>query len=344
MKRYIAFYGGTDLSPEVARFVSLLARAVLRTPDVVLVTGGFDHFRDAPGRTSVDRAAADGAKAYLRETGEPVEARLETWLPASEKDRQRVERFREGRVTVLHGGSAQARRFKLVRQVDALVTFKGKVNTAMVLDMAFAIERPALPLPFTGGDSLAYWKEHRDQVVEWFGIPEELARRLEKTVPRRLSPERAQALANEVAGVLLGGIARRCLVLMQYGEEPDRFYREVVAPALLAEGFEPVRIDQDPDPGNILQLFLDRLDDCDAVVADVTEINPNVMYELGQAHARGVSPLLIARHGTPRALAKRLPLYLRQHKVEASAATSETGRRRALVRRIRLYLRDLRGV
>lgn len=56
------------------------------------------------------------------------------------------------------------------------------------------------------------------------------------------------------------------------------------------------------------------LRECDGIVADVTDRSPNVMYELGLAHAYGREPLLLWR-GESRTLADLLPFYLRPQRI-----------------------------
>jgi hypothetical protein len=185
--RYLSCYGGTELSPEESEFMGLLARKALEQPEIVLVTGGFQYSLNEPEAISVDVSVLNAAKEFLSSQGASLEDRLETWLPERSKDRDKVVRFREGKPRELTGKSAQARRFKLVRDVDVLITLRGIKNTAMVLDLALAIDKPVFPLPFLcdaswkGNDSREYWKQNRDQILAWFDIPEDRAKRLEET-------------------------------------------------------------------------------------------------------------------------------------------------------------------
>jgi hypothetical protein len=341
MKKHIAIYGSTDLSGEKADFVRRLARSLLRQPDIVLVTGGFAHFYNVPGKISTDHAAVEGAKEFLEAEGIPVEERIETWLPEPERDRGRVVRFREGKVRELPGKSAQARRFSMVQNMDAIVTVQGRVQTAMVLDLALAINKPVLPLPFTDGDSSRYWQENKAQIQQWFDISDELATRMEGTELTQLPLEEQESLIEQIVNAVQVGVERRCLVLMPFDPELALFYEKVIHQAIRLEGFEPVKLDLTTYTGNILEIYLRRLDDCDAIIADVTEGNPNVMYELGHAHARGITPLLFSRRRLTGRVWEHLPFYLYEQKIEDfDAATAEglahfTGR-------IGTYLRGIR--
>jgi hypothetical protein len=60
----------------------------------------------------------------------------------------------------------------------------------------------------------------------------------------------------------------------------------IIAPALQPLGFDPpVRADGLPTPGVITHQVVELLRDADLVVADLTDGNPNVFYELAARHA-----------------------------------------------------------
>jgi hypothetical protein len=163
MKRYIGIYGGTELTKYESAFIQDLSYALLKQTDFIMVTGGFQSSDTLPkDAISTDHSVWLGTKKIIAENKNfIVDERLETWLPDIRYDRKEegVIRFSKGKVKEITGKSAQARRFILVRDVDALITIKGKMYTAMVLDFAFAINKPILPLPFADGDSFN-WSQH----------------------------------------------------------------------------------------------------------------------------------------------------------------------------------------
>lgn len=63
------------------------------------------------------------------------------------------------------------------------------------------------------------------------------------------------------------------------------------------------------------------------MVVDVTGLNPNVMYELGQVHARGINPFLIDRRQQSKMDAGAMPFYLRHEKL-VSEQDDDAGHRR----------------
>jgi hypothetical protein len=326
MKRYVVIYGGTELSANVSELVEDIAYTLLEDPDIILVTGGFESaVTTTPGSISTDVSVLNGARRFVAANkGQLLEDRFQTWLPAAEEEQ--VKRFAEGQVIKRRGRSAQARRLALVNGADAILTVKGRMHTSMVLDLAFAIEKPALPLPFTGGDSLTYWNDNLDQIKKTFSISDEMADLLSNTSVAELAPYEKRALVSTIVAALQEGIQRRCLVLMDFDPEPSAFYESVVRPAIEDAGFKSIRIDKEANAGNILKTFLERLKDCDRIMADITEANPNVMYELGRAHEQNYKTILFSRRRMDEQAQQELPFYLQMESIENCDGASEEGR------------------
>ena len=85
-----------------------------------------------------------------------------------------------------------------------------------------------------------------------------------------------------------------CFVLMPFGKKPDAaglmidfdaVYQEVIRPAILDAGLEPIRADEELTGGIIHKPMFERLVLCEYGVADLTAANANVFYELGVRHA-----------------------------------------------------------
>lgn len=73
-------------------------------------------------------------------------------------------------------------------------------------------------------------------------------------------------------------------VLMPFSEENEWLFYEVLAPTIRELGLEPIRADTSLDQQNILKDIVAGIMASSIVVADITGLNPNVMYELGMAH------------------------------------------------------------
>lgn len=84
-------------------------------------------------------------------------------------------------------------------------------------------------------------------------------------------------------------------VIMPFGPSFDPVYAMFIEPSLRTAGFNPQRADDILSQRNILQDIVEGIENSSLVVADLTDSNPNVFYELGLAHARGKPVLLITQ-------------------------------------------------
>jgi hypothetical protein len=99
-----------------------------------------------------------------------------------------------------------------------------------------------------------------------------------------------------------------CFVLMPFGRKTDAtgrttdfdaVYQEIIAPAVVGAGLEPIRADEEKVGGTIHKPMFERLMLCPYAVADITGANPNVYYELGIRHAlRPRATVILFAEGT----------------------------------------------
>ena len=76
-------------------------------------------------------------------------------------------------------------------------------------------------------------------------------------------------------------------VLMPFKKSLESVYRSLIKPAFEGAGFQVLRADDISSQRNILQDIVNSIESADLIVADLTDSNQNVYYELGVAHARG---------------------------------------------------------
>jgi tetratricopeptide (TPR) repeat protein len=85
-----------------------------------------------------------------------------------------------------------------------------------------------------------------------------------------------------------------CFILMPFGQKPvidgrivdfDAVYEELIKPAVMDAGLEPLRADEEITGGVIHKAMFERLVLCEYAVADLTSANANVFYELGIRHS-----------------------------------------------------------
>jgi hypothetical protein len=76
-----------------------------------------------------------------------------------------------------------------------------------------------------------------------------------------------------------------CFVMMPFGEPFDEYYTEIYESAIEESGFKPKRADSLFRPSPIIRDIWEYINHSKILIADITGLNPNVMYELGLAHA-----------------------------------------------------------
>ncbi|HLL48070.1 MAG TPA: hypothetical protein VK399_15260 [Longimicrobiaceae bacterium] len=99
---------------------------------------------------------------------------------------------------------------------------------------------------------------------------------------------------------------RQCFVITPIGDDSSPTRRAIdgliaaaIEPALRRHAFSVVAAHRIAKPGSITNQVLDLLLEADLVVANLTDLNPNVMYELAVRHAVRKPVISIAQRGTP---------------------------------------------
>lgn len=98
---------------------------------------------------------------------------------------------------------------------------------------------------------------------------------------------------------------KTCFVVMGFGMKPDpgtgrtlnldKSYRGVIRPAVKDAGLDCVRADEIVHSGSIDSAMYKQLLEADVVVADISTLNANAMYELGVRHAlRPFTTIIVA--------------------------------------------------
>lgn len=82
---------------------------------------------------------------------------------------------------------------------------------------------------------------------------------------------------------------------MPFGGYFDGYYNHVIKPTLNNLNIDCIRGDEIYGTGIIINDIYDEICDTDFCIADVTDRNPNVNYELGMAHAIGKPTILITQ-------------------------------------------------
>jgi hypothetical protein len=87
-------------------------------------------------------------------------------------------------------------------------------------------------------------------------------------------------------------VQKNCFVIMPIGEESsdtrrrsDQVLKHIIKPAAESCGYSAIRADEIDKPGLITSQVIQRVIDDPLVIADLSETNPNVFYELAIRHA-----------------------------------------------------------
>jgi hypothetical protein len=127
-----------------------------------------------------------------------------------------------------------------------------------------------------------------------------------------------EAAASSVVDLISTAKVGKCLVLVPYDDVHNELYASMIEPAV-ANHMIPVRLDRLRTSEVISTSFAEAIRSSSAVIADITVLNENVMYEVGFAHGLGLTPLIYTRDA---ARLEQLPVYFRMLNVRlASEAT-----------------------
>ncbi|TGK41164.1 hypothetical protein [Leptospira andrefontaineae] len=96
----------------------------------------------------------------------------------------------------------------------------------------------------------------------------------------------------------LDSISAKAFVVMQFSEPYQEVYREVIKNVCNEFKIETIKADEIYNNGLILDDIIESIEESFLVIAEITERNPNVFYELGYAHALNKPTILLAKKGT----------------------------------------------
>src|SRR5438309_1387913 len=97
-------------------------------------------------------------------------------------------------------------------------------------------------------------------------------------------------------------------VIIPFSDEFDVIFTQLIRPSL--PGYDVIRADSRLDQQNILKKIVEGISGASLVIADVSTLNPNVMYELGAAHALRKPTIMISQN------IASLPFDLRSYPVQ----------------------------
>ena len=87
---------------------------------------------------------------------------------------------------------------------------------------------------------------------------------------------------------------RQCIVLLPSGPHYDRLFREILEPVIAEAGLTPSQVQQDSSSPIPIDLFVEEIEDAEALLADVSGNTPEIWIAAGCAMALGKPLCLIS--------------------------------------------------
>lgn len=100
---------------------------------------------------------------------------------------------------------------------------------------------------------------------------------------------------------------KRCFVIMPISDQGDypkghftKVYEQIFKPAITDAGFEPYRVDENKICDSIINKIFEAVQNCPMALCDLSNRNPNVLYELGLRQAYDKPVVLVQDEKTER--------------------------------------------
>lgn len=290
----ILITGSSELPPKYHSYAQLLGERLITRTKFELVNGGLIS-KGSGKNDAIDGLVINAAAAAVHSDTQKLRSRVLTMLP--EKDIGKFRRLDKKTGTVVHipHSGLRTRRYTMALSCDAVVAVHGGDAAGNLIDLAFVANKPVIPIPCTGGTAEDRWDKYEKELVSRLNASTSQVESLKQTT------NAAQAIDTCIE--LLHGVLRpRCFVAMPFTNHPldDAFV--AIREAIERHGYQAVRIDRETFIGNVVEAIWNEIRQCDAVVADITNSNPNVFYELGIAHSLDKPTVLVVfdpNDGTP---------------------------------------------
>lgn len=93
---------------------------------------------------------------------------------------------------------------------------------------------------------------------------------------------------------------KRCFVMMPFSDQGDypkghftKVYEQIFMPAIIKAGYRPYRVDENTISDSIINKIFEGVQNCEMALCDLSNRNPNVLYELGLRQAYNKPVVLV---------------------------------------------------
>lgn len=277
----------TVMGQRVGRFCQALGKAVSKHGHILL--NGC--------RTELDRMIAEAAYQDMHDRGDPDrDKRVISYLLAGLQPLHSYGTIIRSRLTDWDIKGESFYIPEQMQQADAVILIGGFDGTFRAANWARIANKPLLPFTaFGGAAQKIYAQELNEFDQKYSGLVERLEYEQLNSVKNDWEEHAADliALAEKVAE------SRSVLVIMSYADLPeleDAFDSFVQVCEDL--GYRCERVTEANAAERILPDILARIERAAFVIVDLTELRPNVFYELGYADGLGKKAVITAKAGT----------------------------------------------
>ncbi|UCH97066.1 MAG: hypothetical protein JSV88_09505 [Candidatus Aminicenantes bacterium] len=284
-------------------FAMKMGAAVVSEPNWRLITGGARGSGEDECTGGIDFHAALGAQEYIKNSIEENE-KIITLHPRV----NRTDLFYIGRVVLGRARSTRARRFELVSRADAVVVIEGGEGSEQIIEYSITADKVVIPIACYGGKAKELWNLYRQELMNTLKLPEGSP---DLQVIEKAS-ETPDLVVKACVNILKRLLKPLCFVIMPFKlSHSSILWESILKPVIDEAGFLPQRADFVHNVGQIIDDITHLLKEAHVVVADITGANPNVMYELGYAHALGKYTIIICSCDGDVQIDDKLPFDIR---------------------------------
>jgi hypothetical protein len=183
-----------------------------------------------------------------------------------------------------------------VREADVVILLGGFDGTFRAANWGRIAKKPLLPFTAFGG---AAAKIYEDEANEFDAKYAGLVERLEYEELNTVRADWARHAQNVVQLAEKVAASRLVVAIMSYADRPDLNDAYYTMQQVAADlGYECLRVTEENTEGRILPEILERIRRSAFVIVDLTELRPNVFYELGYADGLSKRVIVTARKDT----------------------------------------------
>lgn len=243
---------------------------------------------------SLDSTIAEAAHKRLKEIAEDSRRRLISYRLKNAKPAHRFGTLRISSLTDWGLTHPELNPPEQLREADAVVCVAGSDGTLAAANWARIAGKPLLGVAQFGGSGCAIYERERSRYRDRYAYAVSL-QEFDKLGQDTL--DMAQ-LAGDIIGLAeIIVCPKEVFTIMSFSRE----YRDVYASyKAVCEGFQfvAVRTDQIETTDRIVPQILEGIRRSAFVIADISEVSPNIFFEIGFAQGQGKPVIITAREGS----------------------------------------------